>query len=150
MSFTLSNLLQQVYAELGQLQVGTATGGTTSTLVDSRMANLGLDDDWENGAICIMEADSQAPEGEYQRISSYADGSGTFTLEEGLTAAPQSGDTYGLVSAYYPLYTMVELVNAGLRALGDIPLVDTTTLDTAARQTEYAAGDDRLPGADRG
>ena len=51
----------------------------------------------------------------------------------------ESGDLYALVSEYYPLHQMIELANQALRSLGDVTLVNTTTLDTAANQTEYAA-----------
>jgi len=139
MGFTLSDLLQAVYTELGQFQAASASGGTLDTLSDSRMQGCGNDDDWKDGALFIISAGGSAPEGEYSLISAYDAGQGEFGLVKTLTAAAQAGDLYGLVSAYYPLHTMVELVNAGLRALGDIPLVDTTTLQTAAGQTEYAA-----------
>jgi hypothetical protein len=103
------------------------------------MQGGGGDDDWKNGAVFMVEAGGAAPEGEFQRISGYDDSAGEFTVDAAFSAAPENGDSYGIVSAYYPLRTMIELVNAGLRALGDIPLVDTTTIDTAVGKTEYAA-----------
>lgn len=141
MTFTLSNLLQAIYTELGQLQVSTATGGTTTTLVDSVMISSGGQDDvWKNAALLILQdIVGSTPQGEFQRVSAYDDSTGTFTLDTAFSAAPAAGDTYGLASEYYPLRTMIEIVNAGLRALGDIPLVDSTTLTTAAGQTEYPA-----------
>ena len=44
MTFTLSNLLKAVYTELGQMQVSAATGGTTTTLIDSLMTGSGGQD----------------------------------------------------------------------------------------------------------
>jgi hypothetical protein len=139
MAYTLSNLLQDVYAELGQLTVTTATGGTTTTAVDSKQTGAHSDDDWKNGALFVIAADNTAPEGEFQRISGYTDSSGTFMVDTAFSVGVANGDTFGFVSDYYPLRTLIELANAGLRALGDIALVDTTTLDTAADTTEYAA-----------
>lgn len=139
MSYTLSALLEDVYAELGQLQVSTATGGTLSSLVDTKMCSSGEDDDWKNGAIMILEADGEAPEGEFSPISGYTDSTGTFNLESALSASPSEGDTFGLISAYYPVRTLLRLINNGLRTLGDIPLVDATTLKTVSGQSEYAA-----------
>lgn len=139
MSFTLSNLLREVYAELGQLQVSTATGGDTNSLTDTKMQNSGKDDDWKDGTVFIIEADGAAPEGEFGRVSAYDDSAGEFTLEEALSTGIGAGDSYGLASSHFPLRTMIELVNAGLRGLGDIPLADTTALDTTVGQTEYAA-----------
>lgn len=143
MSFALSELLQEVYTELGQMQVSTATGGGNDYVTDSKMANTGGKDDvWKNGAVFIVEdagGAGAAPQGEYSLITAYDDATGKFTVESNFSAQPAAGDIYGIVSEYYPLYTMIELANAGLRSLGDIALVDTTTLDTASGQTEYAA-----------
>ena len=144
MGFNLSNLLQAIYTELGQLTASTATGGSTTTAVDSKMQGQYADDDWKDGALFVIRdagGAGAAPEGEFKLISGYDDdGSiGTFTMDTALTAVIASGDTFGFANAYYPLHTMIELVNAVLRSLGDIALVDTTTLDTTGSKTEYAA-----------
>jgi hypothetical protein len=139
MSFTLSQLLEDVYAELGQLQVSTATGGTPTALVDTKMQGSGKDDDWKNGTLILLEADGEAPEGEFCAIAGYSDSSGTFNLAEELSAAPEDGDSYGLVSASYPVGVMLRLINSGLRSLGDIPLVDSASLESVSGQTEYPA-----------
>ncbi len=139
MSYKLWDLIRDAYQGLGQLQVAKATGGSTTTVVDTKLINSGKDDDWKDGAVIVLEDGSgAAPEGEFSRVSGYADSSGTLTIDE-LTAAVATGDVYGLVSAYYPLQQMVELANLALKSLGDMVLVDTTTLDTAANKTEYAA-----------
>ena len=138
MSYYVWNLLRDVYLDLGQMQVGKADDGSTTAVVDNNLAGKGKDDDWNDGAVIILEADGAAPEGEFGRVSDYKDQLGILTIEA-LTAAVASGDVYGLVSAYYPLHQMIELVNAALKGLGDIVKVDTYTLDTAADQTEYAA-----------
>lgn len=139
MAYNLSNLLQDVYTELGQLTITNATGGSTTTVLDSKQTGAHSDDDWKNGVLIVISADDAAPEGEYQRISAYSDNNGTFTLESALGSAIVSGDTIGFSSDHYPFRTLIELANAGLRSLGDIALVDTTTLDASAGTTEYAA-----------
>lgn len=140
MGFTLGELLKEVYAELGQLQVNEATGGGTDYVTDSRLAGSGGKDNvWNDGTLLILSANGEAPEGEFKRVKAYDDVSGTITATSNFSAQPASGDVYGLTSGYYPVQTLVTLVNAGLRGLGDIPLMDTATLDTAAGQTEYAA-----------
>ena len=142
MAFTLSNMLQGVYKALGQLRVSTATGGSTTTIVDTKRVGTANDDDFRNGvAFVVRDAGgaSAAPEGEFNRISAYVDSTGTFTVDTAYTAAPASGDTYAWANQQYPIYEMIQAMNDGLRLLGDVPLVDTTTLDTAAAQTEYAA-----------
>ena len=141
MSYKLWNLIRDAYQELGQLQVAKATGGSTSTVVDTKLVNTGKDDDWKDGSVIVLEdADgaSAAPEGEFARVSAYVDSTGTLTIDT-LSEAVSPGDVYGLVSAYFPLQQMVELANLALKSLGDLVMVDTSTLDTAINQTEYAA-----------
>ena len=139
MSYTLSKLLQDIYTELGEMTVTTATGGSTITGVDSKQSSKHSDGDWKDGGLVVIAADGAAPEAEYQGISAYVDSSGTFTVDTAFSAAVGSGDTFGFTSDYYPLFTMIELANAGLRALGDIALVDTTTLDSITDTSEYNA-----------
>jgi len=130
MAYTLSNLLQDIYAELGQLQVGTASGGSAAALQDASLAGLHADDKWKGGALFVARAGGAAPEGEFAAISAYDGASGEFTLAANLGAAIAAGDRYGVATSYYPLETLIELANAGLRALGDLPLVDDQTLIT--------------------
>src|SRR3990167_10690202 len=140
MAFTLSNLLQSMYKELGQLKLRRATGGGTTTVIDTTLLGLLTDETPKDGTMFIVRdavGASAAPEGEFARISSYVDLTTTFTVDATLTAAVASGDTYGWASSRYPLDMMMQMEKDGLRALGDVPLVDITTLDTAASQTEY-------------
>lgn len=129
MAYALSDLLQDVYTELGQLRVGTASGGSTSTLVDGELARQHAEDEWKCGAI-FMASGADAPAGEFARVAGFAAAIGTFTLASALSEAIDSGMRYGLASAYYPLETMIELANSALRGLGDIPLVDENSLVT--------------------
>jgi len=140
MSYTLSTLLVDLYAELGQLTVSTATGGTTATVVDSKQSNKHGDEDSVSWAVFIIEStDGEAPEGEMALVTSYTDSSGTFTsAASSYTVAPAAGDVYGFTNDFYPYYDMIRAVNRALKSLGEIPLTDTTTLDTVAAQTEYA------------
>src|SRR3989337_394548 len=140
MAFVLSNLLQQAFTRLGQANISTATGGSTSTVVDSKQGGLHGDNAWKDGA-CLIVRDaagaSAAPETEIALVTSYTDSSGTFTsAASAYTAAPASGDTFMFVNDFYPLFTMMELANSVLQALGPIPLIDSS-ITTAAAQTEY-------------
>ncbi len=139
MIFTLSDLLQDIYAELGQLRVGVATGGDTVTLDDASLSGQHADDEWKGGAIFVARSGGEPPEGEFSAVSAFEASSGTFMLATELSDDIQAGDRYGLASAYFPLETMIELANAGLRALGDIPLVDDDSLITGDGQSSYAA-----------
>lgn len=127
MPYTLSDLLQDIYTELGQLRVGVATGGSASTLVDAELAGQHRDDEWKGGALFVGRA-GEPPAGEFVRVAAFAANSGAFSLAAALSEAVEAGMRYGLVSSYYPLETMIELANSGLRALGEIPLVEEDAL----------------------
>lgn len=137
MSYTLGECIYDVYEGLGQITTFKCTSdGTTSTVISTR---TNYDQNNMPGAILIKEtADGNAPEGEFSDVSSFAPGTGTFTLADALTAASGSGDIFGYASPSYPIQTIINIINRSLMQLGDIDLVDTTTLDTAANQTEYA------------
>lgn len=139
--YHLTDLLQDVYEDLGELNTALATGGTTSTIIDTVQIGQHSDDDWKEGvAFITWDAGdaSAAPQGEFQRISGYVDSTGTFTADTVFTVTPAVGDTYAWASDYFPIRNMIELANAGLRKLGDIVRIDTTTLDSVSNQTEYA------------
>jgi hypothetical protein len=143
MAYTLSNLLVDVYDNLGQLNTSLVTSGTTTTIVDSVVGGLGKygNNDFQGGtAIVIYDAggENAAPEGQFARIASSVGTSGTLTLQDALTAAVAAADEYAWTTSRYPLRDMIRLCNKGLQALGDLPNVDTTTLDSAANKTEYA------------
>lgn len=141
MSYTLGNLLLDCFDELGQLQVSTATGGTTTTIVDSKQVGEHGADDWKNGVAFIVRdaaGASAAPEGEFQRISGYTDSTGTFTVDTAFSAAPASGDTFGWTGPRWGKSQMIRSINRALQSLGDLDFVDTTTLDSVASQTEYS------------
>ena len=107
MAFTLSNLLVGAFQGLGQMTIGNkATGGSTTTVVDSTQANTARDNAWKNGAMFITRdagGASAAPEGQFQRISAFTNSSGTFTVETAFSTAVAAGDIYGYTSPYYPL-----------------------------------------------
>lgn len=145
-NFTVTHALQEAYKKLGQLNISTATGGSSSTIVDTKQSGQHEDGDWggaqdggDGWAVIIHSTDSAAPEGEFSGISNYVDNTGTFSLRSTLTTSVGAGDRYGFASDFYPHETMVEMLNSALQSLGDVPQTDTTTLDTAANKSEYAA-----------
>jgi len=73
----------------------TATGGTTSTLVDTSRTES--DDYWNNTWLYISDTtDDAAPKDEESLVASYSASDHTFNLSNPFTAAPESGDTYEL------------------------------------------------------
>ncbi len=138
----LTHILQAVYQSLGELNMSKATGGTTTTVVDSILINQSRDNVWKEGTLFIVRdaaGASALPEGQFQRVSAYANSTGTFTVDTAFTTAPAAGDLYGVASAYYPLQQVVRAVNEALTDMGDVDLVDTATLDVDSTKTEYTA-----------
>ena len=129
--------LRDALTDIGALEIRQATGGSTTTLVDSAKTT-GSANTYKGGfAIVLRDAGgaNAAPEGEMATISNYS--SGTWTIGT-ITAAAASGDRFGVTKARFTLPEMIELLNKALRErIGNIVYVDTTTLDTTANQTEY-------------
>ena len=124
------------FEELGQLVSGVATGGSTSTLVDSGLK--GRDDDWLRGtAFLTYDAGGAgaAPEGQFSEVTSYARATGTLTTT--WTVAPASGDYYSIATKRWGTDDLRQIVNRALVRLGDIPKIDTS-ITTSAGVTEYA------------
>jgi hypothetical protein len=98
-------VMDMIYA--GQFPIrGTATGGTTATVVDSGAALSGATADafdhfWVKVA---TSTDNLAPQGEIRQISEAGFGptTGTFTVPSVFTAAPAAGDTYEIHRMFHP------------------------------------------------
>ena len=135
---TLFDILLGLFDELGELKYGIATGGTTTTLVDSGIG--GSDGDWDNGTVFVVKAGAAAPEGEFAEVTSYTTAAGTLTVPSsginGLSAAPAALDEYALASNKYPLDKARGLVNRALVRMGGVPKTDVT-LTAATSTTEY-------------
>lgn len=134
----LSDLIAESMIKLGQAFERTATGGSTTTVVDSTLALQGGDDDWNGGTMIIRyTTDGNAPQGEFATITDYVNATGTFTVGT-LTAAVGAGDAYMYTTARWPLKLIIELANMGLRSLGYIDLKDTTITTTDATEYEWS------------
>lgn len=134
----LSGIMQIVYQRLGQTHIDKATGGSTTTVVDSNLLDRFSDDDFEErgaAVFIVRTTDGAAPQGEYANITGYSQDTYTFDTDT-FSAAVGSGDTYLVTAPTFPLNQMVEAVNSALRKLGDVPDV-YTSLTTVANQYEY-------------
>lgn len=139
----LTHVLQQLYRRLGG-KVVLATGGSTTTAVDTKLADEladGNEDDIYNGGTIVVIEDaggaSASPEGQFSRITDYVASTTTITFSPAMTAAIASGDRIMIAPQEFPLYDMSEVVNDALKNLGDIPVVDTS-LTTSDNKTEYS------------
>lgn len=116
---------------------GVATGGNTTTIVDT--VERTQDDDYWNGGAAWITYDSAgagaAPQGEYGYISDFANSTKTITLRDALTAAVASGDRYAVSTPRYPLYILIQKIN---EVLNVIEKTDTSTVTIASDQLEYS------------
>ena len=133
---TMFDAVLELANALHVLRVSTATGGSTTTLVDSKRTE---EDDTYNGGTVLLITDaggaSAAPEGEWARVSDFANATGTFTVAT-FTVAPASGDTYGCMSGKYPLDVLISAINNELIKY-TITRYDRTSLDIVSGQSEY-------------
>ena len=141
---TLFDIVLGTLDELGQVIYGTATGGSTTTLIDTDFDEE--DDDVYNKGTAFITYDlagaGGAPENEFAEVTDYENSTGTLTTV--WTVAPVSGDHYALAMPDWTLDEIIGLVNRALVRMGPVPQEDTS-LTTAASTTEYT-----LPAAVRG
>ena len=141
---TLFDIVLGTMDELGLVVYGKATGGETTTLLDSGLTGK-KDDVYKGGTAFItydVGAASAAPEGEFSEVSAYTDSSGTLATV--WTVKPAAGDFYALAMPDWTLDEIIGLVNRALVRMGPVPQEDTS-LTAAANTTEYT-----LPAATRG
>ena len=132
----LFSATHQLAMRLGVLRTSVATGGSTTTIVDT--ARTEDDDTWNGGTAWIITdagGASAAPEGEWGVVSDFVNSTHTLTIAE-VTAAVASGDTYGLASARYPLDVLKTAINNEL-IKHEVIRYDKTSLDVASGQSEY-------------
>jgi hypothetical protein len=137
MTVTLFDLTYRVAVDLGGLQEGLATGGSTSTLVDTA-GLVGLDNDLFNlGTLWIPKTtDSLAPQGQFKQITDFVASTKTVTIASVMTATIGSGDTYAINKKRYPLSKIIQKINQVLATAGKVPVEDITTT-TVLDQREY-------------
>jgi hypothetical protein len=119
---------------------GIATNGAVGTIIDTAARNE-ADDYWNKGTAGILRdagGAGDAPEGEYSEISDFANSSSTVSVLHNFTEAVAAGDRYFLIEGYVPLAIIIQKINVALQNLGVVPWTDTTSLTTAADQTEYS------------
>lgn len=119
---------------------GKATGGTTTTLVDTSLVGK-LDSDAFKDSILFVQSttDGLAPVDQFSIVSAFNDdgASPTFTFAPAITAPFQSGDYYQIAAGQYNLYTALRVCNRAIRNMGMVPLNDISLVGTAST-TVYA------------
>ena len=130
MTFTLTDLIQDVYFKIGKASIKTVTGGSTTTFEVSGDADKhGKSDVWKNGlAIVVSTTDGLAPQGEYSTISGYNDDTATWTIGT-LTAVIGAGDEVLFTDSIFPVEAIIRAVNLAFEnKIGKLEFVDKTTL----------------------
>lgn len=137
---TRADLVEEVARRFGNYRQLTASGGSTTTVVDAD--GLYEPDDYWVGHYAYIVTDaggaSAAPEGEERPVTDYVRSTATLTVDPAFSAAVASGDTYELLTARRA--DIVAAINAGVRAAGEtwlVPTVDTSTVTIAEDDYDY-------------
>lgn len=139
MGYTLYDLVLRTARELETVVEGTATGGSTTTVIDTvYLLNRFEDDHFNAGQVFILYdagGAAAAPEGEWGRVTDFVKSTGVVTMAA-VSAAVAAGDRYAVMDDRFILDEIIQGIN---RVLGETPIevTDTTTLDTAGDQLEY-------------
>ena len=139
-AWTLFDLAYRTAREISPTFEGIATGGATTTIIDTVRLLTHLPDDAFNLGTAFLVRDSAgagaAPEKEFSRITDFVSSTGTVTMAA-MTTAVAAGDRYALAGSRYDLDRIISAINSVLMRI-KVPTEDTTTLDTAAAQLEYS------------
>lgn len=128
----------QLANKLGVLRVSTASsdGGNTTTCKDTKRTES---DDAFNGGTLWVITDvgglSAAPEGEWARVTDFANTNGIITISE-ITEEIEEDDTYGISTGDFPLDVLISAINDEL-VKHWVVRYDRTSLDVITGQSEY-------------
>lgn len=147
MGETLDQLRAKLARHVQRYITGTATGGTTATLIDTSGLARFTDDDALNGALLYISdtTDEQAPEGEARFVTDYIASSKTLTVSPAFSAAPGAGDTYELYLAPLQLDDWDQCVNDAIGSAWPVVFKPTITEAAIDGGPDYA-----LPAAAEG
>lgn len=152
MSQSLEALRTALAEATARLFSGTATGGTTATLIDTAGLDRFTETDALKGALLYISdtTDEGAPEGESEFIKSYNVATNTITFYRALTVAPGAGDTYEIYLAPLDLAQWDQCINDAIA--GAWPQLFTPATEdvapTGALTYALSAAADRVLGAE--
>jgi len=137
---TRADLVGEVGRRFGHYRLSTATGGSTSTVVDTG-ALYEPDDYWVGHYVYVVTdagGAGAAPEGEERPVTDYVQSTGTLTVSPVFSAGVGSGDEYELLMV--PRADLEAAINAGVRSAGEtwlVPKTDVTTVTIADDDYDY-------------
>lgn len=146
MAFTLFDLVYKTAVKLpGGVREGAATGGSTTTIVDT-VGLADLDDDYFNKgtAYIVQTTDAGAPQGQYRQITDFVSSTKTVTVSPAFSATVGAADIYAVMTSRFPLHTIIQKINEVLTSLPAYPVTDIASLVTVENQRDYT-----LPAATR-
>jgi hypothetical protein len=134
----LFDILLGVARDSGMLREGIATGGSTTTILDSvgRTEDNGVFNDGTAFVVYDAGGGGVAPENQSKLVTDFGKTGGIITTQA-FSAAVVVNDYYGVMNKRYPRWALIQSVNESLRDIGRVGTVDSTTLDTAASKREY-------------
>lgn len=138
MSVTLFDLVWRCMVELGTARTGTATGGSTTTLIDTNGLKLVDNDYYNEGSLFILKDAGGAISltGTFSGVKDFNSTSKTLTLYTAMATPITADDIYGVANRRYPIFLLTQKINNVLMLDGDIPVEDTS-LTTVANQLTY-------------
>lgn len=130
MTYTVFTAALELSKLLNDTQEGTATGGSTTTLLDTSRTEP--DDHFNGGTIWFISGNNA---NKSAVITDWAIGTGTFTFAT-QTGACAASNLYACASKDYPRWLLYQSINKALQSIGDI-LDRDTSLVTVEDQSDY-------------
>lgn len=142
----LSELTYRTARALGIVEISKATGGSTTTIVDT-VGRKEADNYWvgtgnKTSTVWIIQdagGAGAAPEGEMGIVTGYTltTPASTITFSPAMSVAVAASDVYAIAKKRYPKHILIQMINQALSDLGTIPYTDITTLTSGSPRTEY-------------
>ena len=121
---------------LGDVFESTATGGTTETLVDTKIFQTsGFWSDDPRGTLWLKLSTKAS-----KQVTSHSTTTVTFSPAQGSVVA--ANDSYAIAPGIYPKYALEQAVKMGLKEIGRIP--HETTHAAVANQESYTSDDNAV------
>jgi len=93
--------LREEIAKVFQWREGTATGGSSTTVVDTSLL-LFANDYWNGSHVLVLSADGAAPDGESRMVTDYVASTYTLNVLPSFSSNVEAGDTYQLYQNVTP------------------------------------------------
>jgi len=143
-STTFSELIERVYRLVGDWAEGTATGGSTTTIIDT--TNRLEQDDYWNDLNAFAWVHDGAAAGDWRKVTDFVNSSATLTVPTMTSTGVAATNTYSLHS----MFTIDEVKKAINMAIDQVAgeclehELDQATITLAASTYEYALPSDCL------